>query len=85
MPSLPEEVQAEVTLHFKTLGDWLERTLKAGVRRRVIRLESTAASEAQTLMAVVHGGMLSARASANSAVFKMVTDVALSRISAGKS
>ena len=84
MPSLPDEVQAEVRLHFTVLGDWLERTLKAGVKKRVIRLQSNAATEAQTLMAVVHGGMLSARASENCGVFKIVTDAALKRISAVK-
>jgi TetR/AcrR family transcriptional regulator, transcriptional repressor for nem operon len=84
MPSLPEEVQAEVRLHFKALSDWLERTLKAGVRKRVIRLQSTVAIEAQTLMAVVHGGMLSARALEDCDAFRMVTDATLNRISAEK-
>jgi TetR/AcrR family transcriptional regulator, transcriptional repressor for nem operon len=62
--------------------DWA--TLKAGVKKQVIQLQSTAATEAQTLMAVVHGGMLSARALENGDVFKIVTDAALKRISAGK-
>ncbi len=85
MPSLPEEVQVEVRLHFKALGDWIERTLKAGVRKRVIRLQGTVAMEAQTLMAVVHGGMLSARALENCDVFRMVTDATMNRISTEKS
>jgi TetR/AcrR family transcriptional repressor of nem operon len=82
LPSLPEEVQAEVQLHFRALAEWLERTLKAGVKAGVIRLESSAATEAQTLMAIVHGAMLSARASGDCAVFKLVTGAALKRISA---
>lgn len=84
MPSLPEEVQAEVHLHFTALGDWLERTLKAGVKKQVIQLQSTAATEAQGLMATVHGAMLSARALENCDVFKIVTDAALKRISVSK-
>ncbi len=84
MPSLPEEVRAEVTLHFNLLEDWLERTLKAGVKKHEIQLQSSAATEAQTLMAVVHGAMLSARALASSEVFKTVTDAALKRLSATK-
>jgi TetR/AcrR family transcriptional repressor of nem operon len=84
MPSLPEEVQIEVRLHFTVLSDWLERTVKAGVRKQVIHLHSSAAVEAQTLMAIVHGAMLSARASENCDVFKIVTDAALKRISAVK-
>jgi len=84
MPFLPVEVQAEVHLHFTALAEWLERTLKAGVKKQVIHLQSTAATEAQSLMATVHGAMLSARALENCDVFKVVTDAALKRISTGK-
>ncbi len=84
IPSLPEEVRAEVSLHFNSLEDWLERTLKAGVKKHEIQLQSSAAAEAQILMAVVHGAMLSARALASSEVFKTVTDAALKRLSATK-
>jgi TetR/AcrR family transcriptional regulator, transcriptional repressor for nem operon len=79
LPSLPEEVQAEVRQHFKALGKWLEQTLKAGVKAGVIRLQDSAATEAQTLMAVVHGAMLSARATGDCDVFKLVTGAALKR------
>lgn len=84
MPSLPEEVQTEVMVHFNVLEDWLERTLKAGVKKHEIQLQSSAATEAQTLMAVVHGAMLSARALASCEVFKTVTDAALKRLAATK-
>ncbi|MGO4518253.1 TetR/AcrR family transcriptional regulator [Terriglobus sp. 2YAB30_2] len=84
LPSLPEEVQAEVRLHFSVLGEWLERTLKAGVKAGVIKLQDSAATEAQTLMAVVHGAMLSARATGKCDVFKQVTGAALKRIAAPK-
>jgi TetR/AcrR family transcriptional regulator, transcriptional repressor for nem operon len=83
-PSLPEDVQVEVALHFDTLANWLERTLKAGVKKHVIQLRSSAATEAQTLMAVLHGAMLTARALDNCEVFKNVTDAAVKRISATK-
>ena len=84
MPALPEELQVEVRLHFDALANWLERTLKAGVKKHVIQLQSTAASEAQTLMAVLHGSMLTARALGNCEIFKTVTDAAVKRISATK-
>lgn len=80
LPSLPEEVQVEVRLHFKALRDWFERTLNAGVKAGVIHLQHSAATEAQTLMAVVHGAMLSARATGDCDVFKLVTGAALQRI-----
>jgi TetR/AcrR family transcriptional repressor of nem operon len=85
LPSLPEEVQAEVRLHFRALGEWLERTLKTGVKAGVIKLQDSAATEAQTLMAVVHGAMLSARATGDCDVFKLVTGAALKRLAAAKS
>jgi len=85
LPSLPEEVQAEVRLHFRALGEWLERTLKAGVKAGVIKLQDSAATEAQTLMAVVHGAMLSARATGDCDVFKLVTRAALKRLATAKS
>lgn len=84
LPSLPKEVQDEVHLHFKALGEWLERTLKAGAKAGVIKLQDSAATEAQTLMAVVHGAMLSARATDNCDVFKLVTGAALKRLSTAK-
>jgi TetR/AcrR family transcriptional regulator, transcriptional repressor for nem operon len=84
LPSLPEEVQAEVRLHFKALRDWLERTLKAGVKTGVIKLRDSAATEAQTFMAVVHGAMLSARATGDCDVFKLVTAAALKRLAPAK-
>ena len=84
LPSLSEEVQAEVRLHFRALGEWLERTLKAGVKAGVIKLQDSAATEAQTLMAVVHGAMLSARATGDCDVFKLVTRAALKRLATAK-
>jgi TetR/AcrR family transcriptional regulator, transcriptional repressor for nem operon len=84
LPSLPEEVQVEVRLYFSALAEWLERTLKAGVKAGVIELQSSAATEAQTLMAIVHGAMLSARATGECEVFRLVTGAALKRIAAAK-
>ncbi len=84
MPSLPEEVQAEVRLHFSMLTEWFERTLKAASKMRVIHLQGTVATEAQMLIAVLHGAMLSARATGNSDVFRSLSQTALNRISAAK-
>jgi TetR/AcrR family transcriptional repressor of nem operon len=81
MPSLPEEVQAQVREHFAVLVRWIEKTLRAGVKAGAIRLKETAATEAQILMAVVHGAMLSARASGTHEVYKTASAGALRRIS----
>lgn len=84
MPSLPEEVQAEVRLHFSMLTEWFERTLKAGTRAQTIQLQGSVATEAQMLIAVLHGAMLSARAAGNCEVFRSLSQAALKRISPAK-
>jgi TetR/AcrR family transcriptional repressor of nem operon len=83
LPSLPEEVQAEVGKHFTSLRQWIARTLKAGAKQGEIRLQGSADVEAEMLMAAVHGGMISARVNKSSAVFKHVTTNALQRLAAG--
>ena len=84
MPSLPEDVQAEVRLHFRMLTEWFERTLKAGTKARAIQLPGSVATEAQMLIAVLHGAMLSARATDDCEVFRALSQAALNRISPGK-
>ncbi len=84
MPSLPEDVQAEVRLHFSMLTAWFERTLKAGSKTRQIHLQNTVATEAQLLIALLHGAMLSARATGSCDAFRAVTHAALNRISPDK-
>lgn len=81
MPSLPEEVQAEVRMHFSVLTEWFERTLKSGSREHTIHLQSSVATEAQMLIAVLHGAMLSARANSNSSIFRSLMQTTLHRIS----
>ena len=84
MPSLPKELQVEVRLHFSMLTKWFERTLKAGLKTRAIHLQGTVATEAQMLIAVLHGAMLSARATNNCDVFQSISQAALNRISPAK-
>lgn len=84
MPSIPEEVQAEVRVHFSILTEWFERTLESGWKARTIALEGTVAVEAQMLIAVLHGAMLSARATDSCEVFRTVSQAALNRISPEK-
>ncbi|HEY1947277.1 MAG TPA: TetR/AcrR family transcriptional regulator [Bryobacteraceae bacterium] len=84
LPSLPKKVQAEVHRYFDSLGQWIQRTLDDGVAKRVIKLQHSSEDEAQMLMALVHGAMLSARAYGTSDVFQTVTSAALQRISVVK-
>jgi TetR/AcrR family transcriptional repressor of nem operon len=80
LPSLPDEVQAEVGMHFTSLRQWLARTLKAGVKLGTLELRGSADVEAEVMMAAVHGGMISARVNKSSTVFKQVTSNALQRV-----
>lgn len=84
LPSLPEQVQTEVRQYFTALAEWLERTLKAGVRNRVIKLQASPATEAELLMATIHGAMLSARATGNCDVFRIVSAAAIQWITPSK-
>ncbi len=84
LPSLPEEVRFEVQQHFVVLSEWFRETLEEGVKKRSLELQGTPDEEAQTLMATVHGAMLSARALGSCDVFQAVTTSALQRISTRK-
>ncbi len=82
LPSLPDDVRAEVQRHFVALNEWIRQTLEEGLQRRTLKLQGTPEDEAQMLMATVHGAMLSARALGRCEVFQAVTAGALQRISA---
>jgi len=82
LPSLPEEVQAEIGKHFACLRQWIEETLTAGVKQKLIKLQGTAEVEAEVLMAAVHGGMISARVNGSSVLFKQIIASAIQRLSA---
>ena len=80
MPGLPEEVQAEVGKHFLSLRQWIAKTLKDGVKQKLLKLQGTADVEAEMLMAAVHGAMISARVNHSGTIFKHVTTNALQRL-----
>ena len=85
LPSLPEDVRAEVQQHFQELSGWIRSTLEEGVSTKKLKLQGTPEDEAQTFMALVHGAMLSARALEDCNVFQAITTTALQRLSARKS
>ena len=80
LPSLPEEIQVEVGKHFTCLRQWIEKTLKAGVKQKSIKLHGTAEVEAELLMAAVHGAMISARVNNSSVLFKQITASVMQRL-----
>ena len=80
LPSLPAEVQAEVEKHFECLRQWISKTMKEGVKQGTLSLASSPDAEAESLMAAVHGAMISARVHHSPAVFRHVSTNALQRI-----
>lgn len=80
LPSLPEEVAQGVKTFFDNLTSWLEQVLESGVKGGLIKLDSSVQSEASTLVSLVYGAMLAARAYANVALFKEVTEGAVERL-----
>ena len=80
LPALPPEVAVEVRAHFRLLAAWLTAVLARGARQGQFRLTGTAESEAETIMATVHGAMLSARAYGTPATFGLIVGPLLERI-----
>ncbi|HEL6469809.1 TPA: TetR/AcrR family transcriptional regulator [Klebsiella pneumoniae] len=72
LPTLPADIAAEVTGHFKDLSTWLAALLSAGEAQGVFSLNETAEVEARALMAGMHGAMLAARALNNPDVFDQI-------------
>lgn len=81
LPALPPPVAAEVRLHFETLSAWLASAFERGAASGIFRLSNTPKAEAETFMATVHGGMLSARAHGDPGLFGVVTTSMLNRLS----
>ncbi|HWU16640.1 MAG TPA: TetR/AcrR family transcriptional regulator [Devosia sp.] len=80
LPALPPPVAAEVRLHFETLSAWLTSAFERGSASGLFRLAGTPQAEAETFMAIVHGGMLSARAQDDPRLFGDITRSWLNRL-----
>jgi len=80
IPVLPEEVAREVRAHFRALSAWLASVLERGARQGSLRLDGPARAEAETVLATVHGAMLSARAYGDAAMFGVVIHPLLTRL-----
>ena len=80
--TLPPEVAAEVAAHFTFLSAWLADVLARGQASGQLVLQQDPAVEAQCFMAMVHGGMLTARALNDGAAFAVVAQAAMARLAA---
>lgn len=80
MQMLPEEVASRVRAHFHSLADWLTSVLQAGMEQDLFRLAKRPEEVAQTLMASVHGAMLSARAFGDPELFATIVNSQIARL-----
>lgn len=81
LPALPPEVVTEVRLHFETLSRWLTSAFERGAALGIWRLSGVPQAEAEAFMAMVHGGMLSARVRNDPKLFEIIARTALHRLS----
>lgn len=79
-PAVPLEVAAEVKAHFRSLAGWLSALLERGAGEGRINLVGVPATEAEFVMATVHGAMLAARAYGDPHVFTTITKPLLTRL-----
>jgi TetR/AcrR family transcriptional repressor of nem operon len=80
LPVLPLDVAVEVRGHFRDLSAWLASVMEEGVRQGRFSLSRTAADEAATFMATVHGAMLSARVEGREATFALIVEPLFDRL-----
>ncbi|KWX56693.1 TetR/AcrR family transcriptional regulator [Mycobacterium sp. NAZ190054] len=80
IPVLPEEIVLEVRAYFRSLSAWLTSVLERGARQGGISLTEDAHSEAEALMAAVHGAMLAARTYGDPQAFAMITKPVIDRL-----
>ena len=77
LPSLPDRVRRVVEGHFMDLHEWVTRTIEAGLVDGSIVTGKSATLEADCLISLVHGAMLSARAKSSPRLFSDVAQCAL--------
>ena len=80
MPSLPAEVVIEVRAYFRFLSGWLTTVLARGEKEGAFTLINAPEAEAEALMALVHGAMLSARAYGDPRIYGVILTPALHRL-----
>ena len=80
LPAIPAQVADEVTGHFRDLAAWLASVLEKGASQGVFRLRVGPESEAQALLATVHGAMLSARAYGDPEVFSTIVAASVGQL-----
>jgi len=82
LPALPDEVAREVRAYFAHLTAWLEPVLESAAKGKRVKLAASVQVEAATLVSLIYGAMLAARAYGGAALFKAVSEGAIERLAA---
>ncbi|MGA8135659.1 MAG: TetR/AcrR family transcriptional regulator [Pseudomonas gingeri] len=80
LPTIPDEVAAEVRGHFQDLTDWLTSVLEKGAATGQFHLQDNSTIEAKAFMASVHGAMLAARGFGDPETFQALVQLSISRL-----
>jgi TetR/AcrR family transcriptional repressor of nem operon len=80
IPVLPEKIVLEIRAYFRTLSAWVASVLERGAIQGRFKLTTTAHSEAERIMATIHGAMLSARAYGDPKIFGYITQPLLEEL-----
>ena len=80
MQMLPDEVAGLVRRHFQNLMEWLASVLSDGEKQGSFRLDASPEQEAQIMMAIVHGALLSARAAGQPRIFSSIVGPHVARL-----
>lgn len=80
IPVLPDAIVLEVRAHFRAISSWLASVLRRGAEEGTLTLGAPAEVEAETLLAAVHGAMLSARAHGNPEMYTLIVRPLLDRL-----
>jgi len=80
LPLLPDSIAVEVSAHFTELADWLASLLRKGCETGELQLNAEPIVVAKSLMATVHGAMLSARAFNNPELFVQIVHPVIAQI-----
>lgn len=81
-PTLPEAVRIEVRGYYTDNEAWLEQVIREGEAQRAFRVNGPVAEAAQTVLALIEGAMLSARALGDPARFDVITRRLLTSLTA---
>lgn len=80
IPVLPDKIVYEIKAYFRALSAFFASALEHAAEQGIVTLATSARWEAETLMAVMHGAMLSARAYGDPQVFATITEPAIDRL-----